>query len=176
MKRTWYIPVLLAVLAGQGIAQPSEFAAGRASYGEGEFRTAVAHFQIALRTDPRDAASNYWMGRSYETLADIATPFGGKYRSLARAHLTKAVELAPNRPEYRRELFDFLVDSDGFSRSERQQAREILLGSAESDPDYDYMRSRFEQAYRLNSSVNARLGRLLLAAPQGVFRIGTAWR
>ena len=174
MKLSRYILILLVTLASCAYAHTSEFAAGRASYSEGEFRQAVVHFQRALQDEPRDAACNYWLGRSYETLADIAIPFGGKYRSLARTYLTKALELEPNRPEYRRELFDFLVDSDGFSHSERLQAMGILLASAETDLDYDYMRSRFDQACKLNSSANGRVSKLLLALPQATFRIATA--
>jgi tetratricopeptide (TPR) repeat protein len=166
MKLAWYI--LLAVPA---IAQQSEFATGRACYGAGEFKTAVSHFQLALKQDPKDAASNYWMGRSYETLADISTPFGGKYHALARTYLTKALELAPNRPEYRQELFSFLLDSGEFSRSEQRQAAIILLAGAESDPDYDFMRARFEQARQVNASFNAWISRLFLSAPQAAMSL-----
>jgi tetratricopeptide (TPR) repeat protein len=168
--------MLLAVFAVQGMAQQSELAAGRASYRDGEFHQAVAHLQRALQSDPNDAACHYWIGRSYETLADIATPFGARYRKLARTYLTKASDLAPGRPEYRRELFDFLLDSPAFSRSEQRQAVAIMLASAEADPDYEYLRSRFEQARKVNSSVNALLGRLFLAAPQEADRILAAWR
>jgi tetratricopeptide (TPR) repeat protein len=176
MKLTRYIPMLLALLGSLATAQQSEVAAGRASYREGEFRKAVDHFQLALQSDPRDAQSHYWIGRSYETLADIALPFGAKYRTLARTHLTKAAELAPERPEYRRELFDFLLDSTDFSRSEQHQAAGILLASAESDPEYEYLRSRFEEARKAGSSINGRLSRLFLAAPQAAFRVVTALR
>jgi tetratricopeptide (TPR) repeat protein len=176
MKLTCYIPMLLAALSLQATAQQSELAAGRASYRDGEFHQAVAHLQRALSSDPNDAASHYWIGRSYETLADIATPFGARYRKLARTYLTKAAELAPTQPEYRRELFDFLLDSPNFSHSEQRQAVAILLASAEADPDYEYLRSRFEEARKVNSSVNALLSRLFLAAPQEADRILAAWR
>jgi tetratricopeptide (TPR) repeat protein len=176
MKLTGYIPILLAVFGASCMAQPSELAAGKASYRDGEFQQAVTHLQRAIRSDPQDAACHYWIGRSYETLADIAAPFGAKYRTLARASLTKAMELAPDRPEYRRELFDFLLDSVNFSRGEQQQAAGILLGSAESDPEYEALVSRFEEAQKVNSSVNARLGRLFLAAPQTAVRLVTAGR
>lgn len=176
MKLTRYTPLLLAIFGTLATAQPSEIAAGRASYRDGEFRKAVEHFQLALVSDPQNAQSHYWIGRSYETLADIAMPFGARYRTLARTHLTRAAELAPERPEYRRELFDFLLDSTHFSRSEQQQAVGILLASAESDPEYDYLRLRFEQARKASSSVNGRLSRLFLAAPQTAFRIATALR
>src|SRR5258705_5707402 len=110
-KPNMLVLVMLACLGGQAAGQQSEFATGRAYYAEGEFRKATAHFQLALKTNPNDAEAYYWMGMSYQVLADIATPFGGKYNSKARLCLTKAMELAPSRPDYRRELFDFLVDS-----------------------------------------------------------------
>ena len=157
-----YLSILLVIFAGHAIGQQSELAAGRAYYQSGEFKQAVAHFQLALHADPRSAESNYWLGRSYETLADIATPFGRKYRSLAHTHLTKAAELAPGRSEYRSELFEFLLD---FGR--QNQARDILLRSAESDPDYEYMLSRLRQTRRLNASLNAWLTK--------VFQLTTAW-
>ena len=157
-----YLSILLAIFAGHATGQQSELAAGRAYYQSGEFKQAVAHFQLALHADPRSAESNYWLGRSYETLADIATPFGRKYRSLAHTHLTKAAELAPGRDDYRSELFEFLLDS-----GRQNQARDILVRSAESDPDYEYMLSRLRQTRRLNASLNAWLTK--------VFQLTTAW-
>ncbi len=38
-------------------------------------------------------------------------PFSGRYNSKALLYLAKAVDLAPGLPDYRRELFDFLLDS-----------------------------------------------------------------
>jgi tetratricopeptide (TPR) repeat protein len=139
------------------------FGAGKASYQSGEFKQAAAHFQLALQSDPQRAEPHYWLGRSYESLADVATPFGRKYRGLARTHLTKAVELAPNRTEYRRELFDFLLDS-----GDLRQAEELLVKSAESDPEYDFMLARLYETKRLNGSVRGRLTQ--------AFQFATAWR
>ena len=144
------------------IASHCEVVAGRADYRSGEFRQAAAHFQLALKTAPQSAEAHYWLGRSYETLADMATPFGRHYRSEARTHLTKAAELAPARSEYRHELFEFLLDTG----SERQ-ARAMLLACAESDPDYDYMLARYSEMHRLNTSVNGRFTR--------AFQLATAW-
>jgi tetratricopeptide (TPR) repeat protein len=155
--------ILLVSLVSLAAAQPSELAAGKAYYQSGEFKQAVAHLQLALKADPRSAESDYWLGRSYETLADIATPFGRKYRALARTHLTRATELAPNHPEYRRELFEFLLDA-----GDQRRALAVLLASAESDPDYDSMLYRFAQTGRLNTTLDGRLTR--------IFQLATAWR
>ena len=155
--------LLIAMLAGPALGQQAELAAGRASYLSGDFKAAAAHFQLALQAGPGSAESNYWLGRSYETLADIAMPFGRRYRSLARVYLTNAAELAPGRPEYRRELFEFLIEM-----GDRRRALGILLSSAESDPDYDYLLSRFDQSQRLNASFRGRLAWMC--------QLATAWR
>ena len=170
MKLNMLVLMLLAGFGGQAASQQSEFATGRAYYAEGEFRKAAAHFQLALKTDPNDAGSYYWMGMSYQGLADIATPFGGKYNSRARVYLTKAMELAPSRPDYRRELFELLVDSADSSGTALKQAAHILTIS-ECDPEYNYMRRRLEYQRGVNSSAEARLGRILLIGPRAVYRI-----
>lgn len=156
------LAILLMFSIAPAIAQQSELSAGKDSYRSGDFKTAAAHFEIALHADPRSAESSYWLGRSYETLADIATPFGRRYRSLASDYLSKAAELAPARPEYRHELFEFLLDS-----GRERQALGILLSSAESDPEYEYMLARFRQTQRLNASLLGRLARLS--------QLATAW-
>jgi tetratricopeptide (TPR) repeat protein len=128
MKLKLPVLILLAALGSAAAAQPSEFVAGRACYTEGEFKKAAAHFRLALKSAPNDAESNYWMGMSYQMLADIASPFGHKYRAKARVYLTKSVELAPTRTDYRRELHNFLLDSAGSSRDSAAQAADALLG------------------------------------------------
>jgi tetratricopeptide (TPR) repeat protein len=148
----------------------SEFSAGRAYYAEGEFEKAAAHFRRAVEADPENAQSNYWLGRSYEILADLAAPLDVRRRSKARLYLTRAVELDPSRPEYRRELFDFLLDGSDSSASIRQ-AGEILRSAPESDPDYLYMRDRLESERRGNSSMQARVGTVLITGPRAAYRI-----
>jgi tetratricopeptide (TPR) repeat protein len=157
----------------------SDFAMGRAHYTNGEFKKAASHFQRALRANPGDADAHYWLGMSYQVLGDIATPFGGSYNSKARVSLTRAMELAPGRPEFRRELFDFLLDSAASSRTALRQAAGILQAVPESDPEYDRMRLRLEDERSVNSSAEARVGRLMLAMPRTAYRIGelpaSAW-
>ena len=169
MKLHLSVLILLAALGGEAAGQGSEFATGRAYYTEGEFRKAAAHFQLALKVNPNDAESYYWMGRSYQVLADIASPFGYKYNSKARINLTKAMELAPRRSDYRRELFDFLVDSGGSSRGALRQAADLMRTVPEPDPDYNYMHRRFELERRVNASADTRLGRLFLAIPRATY-------
>jgi tetratricopeptide (TPR) repeat protein len=170
MKLKLSILMLLAVLGSEAATKGSEFATGRAYYVEGEFKKAVAHFQLAMKVNPDDAESCYWMGMSYQILANIALPFDYKYKSKARIYLTRAMELAPGRLDYRRELFDFLTDS-GSSRTARRQAADLLRTVPEPDPDYSYMHQQFEIEKRANASAEARLGRLFLAIPRATYCI-----
>jgi len=171
MKLYLSILILLAVLGSEAAGQKSEFATGREYYVDGEFKKAVAHFQVALKVNPDDAESYYWMGMSYQVLADISFPFAGRYNSKARICLTKAMELAPTRSDYRRELFDFLVDSAGSSRAALRQAADLMRTVPEPDPDYSDMHRQFELQTKENASVDARLGRLFLAIPRAAYRI-----
>ena len=171
MKLSLSVLILLAVLGSEAAGQESEFAIGRAYYTEGEFKKAVAHFQLALNVNPNDAESYYWTGMSYRVLADIAFPFAGKYTSKARVYLTRATELAPGRLDYRRELFDFLADSAGSSRAAARQAADLLRTVPEPDPEYSYMHQQFERDRRANASPDARLGRLFLAVPRATYRL-----
>jgi len=172
MKLKLSILIFLAGLChGAAPGQESEYTTGRTYYAEGQFKKAAAHFQLALKANPDSAESCYGIGLTYEMLADIAAPFGGKYDRKARVYLTRATELAPARPEYRRELFNFLLDSGGSSRSTLRQAAGILRTLPESDPDYAVLHWELELASRANSSAEARLAGLFLAAPQAAWRI-----
>jgi tetratricopeptide (TPR) repeat protein len=164
-------PMLLAALSAVAANPGSEFAAGQACYASGEFKKAVVHFQLALEVDPTDANSYYWIGRSYQVLADIAFPYAGKYTLNARVYLTKATELAPDRLDYRRQLFNLLLDSARSSRGAVQQATAILRTVSPNDPDYESMRQQLEQETRDNASASARFGRVVLAVPQGAYRV-----
>jgi tetratricopeptide (TPR) repeat protein len=165
------ILMLLTAFFGQAAGIGSEYAIGRAYYLEGDFKRAAAHFQLAFNADPNDAESCYWAGLSNQGLADIATPFGGRYHSKARVFLMKATELAPGRPDYRKALFDFLLESARSSRTALKQAARVLQTVPEQDPDYGDMRRRFEYESEADSSTGARVSRLVLFGPQAVYRI-----
>jgi len=171
MRVNLTILTLLAAFCGPAAGQRSEMEAGRGYYTEGEFKKAAVHFQLALKTDPNTAEPYYWMGMSYQRLADIALPFGGRYNARARICLTKAVQLAPTRSDYRGELFEFLLDPSAPSRSALRQAAGILQTTSEFDPEYSYMRERFDSESKANSSAEALLGRLFLSVPQAAYRI-----
>jgi tetratricopeptide (TPR) repeat protein len=171
MKLKLSVMLLFAGLGSAAAGQQSEFAIGRTYYREAQFKEAAAHLQLALAANPDDAAACYWIGMSYQMMADIAVPFDRSYNLKARVYLTKATELEPTRPDYRSELFNFLLDSAGSSRAARRQAEGILRTVSESDPEYTSMHRRFEQQSRANSDADARLGRLFLAVPRAAYRI-----
>jgi len=168
--------LILSVLAGfrAGAAEPvPRFESGRTYYANGEFKKAAAAFQSALRDDPDNAELCYQAGVSYQKLGDIATPFEGRYYARARTWLTKAVQLAPGRADYRRALFDLLLDSAASSRTALPAAARLLDSMPESDPEYPEMRRRLEDERNVNSSVEARLGRLFLLGPRAAYRLAS---
>jgi tetratricopeptide (TPR) repeat protein len=156
MKLKLIILLCLAGLNIEAAAARSEFSVGQACYNNGEFKQAVLHFQQELRYHPRHAESYFWMGMSYQSLADIAFPFAGKDRSNARASLITAVELAPDEPDYRRALFNFLIDNAGTSRATLQQATEILRTVPPNGLDYASMRKQLERRSSKYASQEAR--------------------
>jgi tetratricopeptide (TPR) repeat protein len=142
---------------------------GIAYFNDGEFKKAAAQFRRAVEIDPKDAQSHFWMARSYEKLADVAFPLDGRYRSKARVCLMRAMSLAPDRADYRRELFDFLLDGGGASPAAFRQAAEILRAVPESDPDYLYMRQRLAAVRNEKSALEEGLARLFLGAPRAMY-------
>jgi tetratricopeptide (TPR) repeat protein len=171
MRHQLLLTILLPLICGQGAEPGSEFAAGRAQYEVGAFKKAATHFQRALKTDPDDPEVNYWAGMAYQGLADVAAPFGGRYNSKARLYLTKAVDLAPRRADYRRELFAFLLDSAAASPASLRLAVAMLRQTSEVDPEYNSMRRRLERETVMAGSMEARFDRLFLAIPGAAFRI-----
>jgi Flp pilus assembly protein TadD len=160
---------VFATLTGIAAGQECAAAPGRAAFYDGEFRKAAAQFELALQDSPDDAVLHYWAGRSYEVLADIAAPLDRKNRSKARRHLSRAFELGPANPEYRRELFHFLVESGDF-----REAAAILCAAGESDPEYGTMRRELDRGRRANSSAEARLGWVFLAVPRAAYGLAQA--
>jgi Flp pilus assembly protein TadD len=138
--------IVFATLTGIAAGQDCAAASGRSYFYDGQFRKAAAQFEFALRDNPDDPAVHYWTGRAYEVLADIAAPLDHKYKAKARRHLTRAVELAPADPEYRRELFYFLVDSANF-----REAAALLRTVGEADPEYAMMQRELARDHRAHA-------------------------
>jgi tetratricopeptide (TPR) repeat protein len=167
------ICVLLLISAGTASSAESRSprVAGYREYTAGEFEKAASHFQRALKLQPNDADSYFWLGKSYEMLADIRGPLLGLRASVkARLYLAKALQLAPDNKDYRHELFQLLIVSD-HSRGALRQAEDIIQMTPQTDPDYPFMLMRFQQEYQARSSPERRIGCAFSVLPQQFARI-----
>jgi len=170
MRVTLVILMLISAAGSPAADLRSDLAAGQDYYRQGDFKRALSYFRRALRVNVHDAELNYWMGRAYQGRGDVATPFGGGYNSKALVYLRRAVALAPDRAEYRRELFDFLVSAE-VSPARLRLAADLVSRASESDPEYSLMRRRLELATGMASSPHARLDRLMLGVPRTAFGV-----
>jgi tetratricopeptide (TPR) repeat protein len=163
--------LLISTGAASSAESPSAQVAGHRDYTAGEFEKAASHFQRAVKVDPNDADSYFWLGKSYEMLADIRGPLlGGRASFKARLYLAKALQLAPDNKDYRRELFQFLIVSD-HSPGALRQAESIIQMTPEADPDYPFMLMRLHQEYGARSSPEDRIGSAFSVLPQQLARI-----
>jgi tetratricopeptide (TPR) repeat protein len=166
------ISLLVCACTGWSAESRSARDAGRGEYAAGEFKKAAAHFQRALKADPNDADSYFWLGKSYEMLADIGGPLlGVRASNKARFYLAKALQLAPDNKDYRYELFQLLTVSD-HSPGALRQAESIIQMTPESDPDYPFMLLRLHQEYEARSSPEDRISSAFSAMPGQLARIG----
>jgi tetratricopeptide (TPR) repeat protein len=149
---------LISAGAGSSAESPSPRVAGHRDYTAGEFEKAASDFQRALKLEPNDADCYFWLGKSYEMLADIRGPLLGLRASVkARLYLAKARQLARDNKDYRHELFQLLIVSD-HSPTALPQAENILQMTPQTDPDYPFMLIRLHQEYQARSSPEGRIG------------------
>ena len=157
--------LLLGAAGSWAAAARTEFNAGRESYAAGEFKRAIRHFENAVAVSPSDAGYCFWLGRSYEALADIRTPLNRRPVSKAGAYLQKAAALAPGSVEYRDEFFNFLIEVDR-SRKAFRRAKRMLLETSESDPSYSFMAWRLEHERSALASPEEWFGGLFQFVPR----------
>ena len=169
MRMILLVLTSLAAFTATAAQRAPDFATGRSYYEEGNFKKAAAYFELALKLDPEDADACYWTGMAYQRLADIATPFGGRYTAKARKYLAKAVLLAPSRSDYRLELFNHLLDSADAAQTRPPRVTAALVSVSESDPEYAEMRRRLDSANKAGLSSGAVLTRLFLTAPRAAY-------
>jgi tetratricopeptide (TPR) repeat protein len=172
MKR-WFrgFALLAAVSSGWGAEPRGEYNAGRQDYLAGRFKEAVRHFRSAVQADPADAESYYWLGKSYEILADTGSPFRGAGASAkAYACLAKALELAPERARYRRELFDLLMDEADYSTAPLRKASALLEALTEADAGRAEMQWRLDAEYEERPANHRKPGFFFLSLPRRIDR------
>jgi tetratricopeptide (TPR) repeat protein len=141
------------------------FQIGQSDYNAGEFKSAISRFEQARRMRPKDPAVHFWLGKSYEMLAIINGPLFDR-RPFSKAHqfLAEAVQLAPEDREYRRELFDFLIEFDS-SPHALHEADDLLQSTNESDPDYPFMQLRLHEAHQARRSPEFLAGAVFVSVP-----------
>jgi tetratricopeptide (TPR) repeat protein len=162
--------VLMFAWLGQGAESNNEVSAGHNSYNAGNYKKAAAHFEKAVKTNPNDAAAYLWLGKSYALNGDLSGPLlGNRVLSKARASFAKAVELAPENHDYRREYFNFLLWTDE-SKTALAQAERVLRTVPESDPDYVSMRWELLEGRNERKSAENRVAGIFLAVPKAAVR------
>jgi tetratricopeptide (TPR) repeat protein len=160
--------LLSAAVSPAADLQPG-LAVGQSLYRQGDFKRAAAQFEHALRADPENAELYYWTGMAYQGRADLATPFSRRYQTKALAYLRTAADLAPGRLDYRRELFDYLLDSARTSPAALREAAALVERAPSDDPELSHMRWRLEGERRIASSREARFDRIFLAIPRAAY-------
>src|SRR5438270_777562 len=97
--KLYFASILITLISTVNAAElRTEYLKGREYYASGEFKKAAAHFERAVKGDPENAEKHFWLGKSYQVLAELGSPlFGTGATSKARNHLNKALELAPER-------------------------------------------------------------------------------
>jgi len=177
LMKTTITPCLICVLllisarAGSSAESQSARVAGHRDYTAGEFEKAASHFRRALNVEPKDADCYFWLGKSYEMIADIRGPLLGLRASVkARLYLAKALQLAPDNKDYRHELFQLLIVSD-HSPGALRQAENIIQMTPQTDPDYAFMLMRLRQEYQARSSPDGRICCAFSVLPQQLARI-----
>ena len=163
-----FVLLLAFASAAWSVEVRSDFDAGRRCYDAADFKKAALHFTRAAVADPSNAEAHFWLGKSYENLADIGGPILGLSASLkARAHLGKALQLAPANLEYRREYFSFLTVSDQSPKA-LSDAESIIQNTPRSNPDYPFMSPRLDEERRARSSAEGRIEAAFSALPQSL--------
>jgi Flp pilus assembly protein TadD len=161
---------LILPLAVSAVTPSESLQNGKDYYFAGEFKKAITHFQRTIKAYPNDPEPYLWLGKSYAVLADLNAPvLGARARAQARLCLAKAVQLAPESPEYRRELFDFLVGSDDawFAGRDAEALLRRMPASEAEDPERQF---RLRQKRQEHSSPEAIAGKLLVWAPETLVR------
>ncbi len=110
---------------------------GEALFRECEFKSAAHAFERALTSEPGSARLHFWLGKSYEGMADVSSPLSARRNARkAQAHLEVAVRLDPGNREFLMELFEFYLDSPEWFDGGLSRAGAILerLGPDDGGP------------------------------------------
>jgi tetratricopeptide (TPR) repeat protein len=137
-----------------------------------EFKRAAHVFERALSMQPNSAALYYWLGKSYVRLADVSSPLcAPKKGRRARRNLKEAVKRDPQNNEYRRELFDFYVESPECSDGGLQRAAALLELFSPADPDPDSLHREIAYSRKEHSGPRWWMRRAVLCTSDAIGQI-----
>ena len=141
---------LTSLVSAAALSDPVQ--KGKDYYFVADPKRAISQFELAMRMNPDNPEPYLWLGRSYELLADLKPPvLAMRARLKARMYLTKAMTLAPECAECRRELFDLLLSSDDLPAALRQ-ATVLVKNTPERDPELPPMQSLLVDAQTQRTS------------------------
>jgi tetratricopeptide (TPR) repeat protein len=146
---------------------------GKDYYFGGDFKQAIAQFEFALKADPGNAEVYLWLGKAYAESADLRPPvLSSRARLKAKRYFAKAVQLAPESGESRRELLNLLIGMD-YSPSALREAKWLVESTPKSDPEYLSMKSSLDAAENARSYPEF-VGGMVLSAPfEALARVGS---
>ena len=146
MRRT--AAILLAISCAAAAASPQKD--GETLFKQCEFKAAARVFEHALAREPESARLHFWLGRSYERMAELASPlFARRDARKAKFHLEAAVRRDPGNRVFLREMFDFYVESPEWFDGGLARARDILerLGPDEEADTLNMMVAQSRKDY-----------------------------
>lgn len=141
---------------------------GEALFQQCEFKAAARVFEHALASEPENARLHFWLGKSYERMAEIASPlFARRDARRAQFHLEAAVRRDPANREFLRELFEFYVDSPEWFNGGLARARQILDRLGPDDEDRETLNMMLAQSQKEYSGLDWVLGKGILRISSG---------
>ena len=153
--------ILLSICYAAGAASLQKD--GEALFDQCEFKAAARVFERALASEPENAQLHFWLGRSYERMADVASPFSARRTARkAEFHLVAALRRDPRNREYMRELFDFYLDSPEWFDGGLTRARMVLERLGPNDEDSETLNRMLAQSRKAYGGREWAFGRPIL--------------
>ncbi len=136
---------------------------GRALFARCEFSGAVRAFKRAADTQPDNAEVRFWLGRSYERMAETSAPLiAPRHAHKAERSLEQALQLDPTNRKYQLELFGLYVDTpEWFSRAP-QRASALLERMSTTPEEYATLHGRLAEARQNSRGLDSSVERAIL--------------
>jgi tetratricopeptide (TPR) repeat protein len=167
--------IMRCIIPGLTAAALSESAAnweqqGRALFAKCEFGGAARAFRRAAAAQPDNAELQFWLGRSYERMAEASSPLTAtKSARKTECSLKQALHLDPKNEKYVFELFDLYVDWQEWFDKAPARASDLLERITSTTPEEEPMlRIRLAEARQDGSGPDASYRRVILL-PSRIF-------